>query len=610
MRFWALAGLIIALFIPAARAADQGLDSATMKVSKLVIAGNKAFSSSKIKGIGLRLAPSLFHAPVFTMADLRRDTVLIGQFYESNGFMKVRIMADTALLNPRRHRIKVSVTINEGPRTTISGVRIQGVPSADQAGLLALASALHGAPLRVQDLINDAQAFTNWLGDRGRLEAVVNYHYDFFPDSLSASVTYEIQAGPVIRTASVAVMGLKRVHERVVTQCVDFQKDEVVTRIKLREAIDNLYSINLFSFVMVSFDSLLSPVTGDSSSRVIRVRVFERKYFSGVLGAGYQTYEQMRGRAELSYGNFIGLGIRGYAIGYANMINQGAELGGTVPRIQGTPLDFNSKIGYRHQNEPRIQMAGTYRKLDNSVTYHFSQQLRASLIHRLETSRLSVVPPVLPANIGAPFTHSMAIEATRDTRDDLLDPHHGSFMDFTTTFSGLTGKASNHFIKIEGDGRVYLPLGKSVVLASGIYGGIAMPYSPSRAVPVPERFYLGGSKVMRGFGDKQAGPDSSGTPTGGTLYLASNVLEVRYTIYKWIWGDVFFDAGNLWDVQSSAVPAFIKEVSKLNLLYNAGFGLRVHISVVIVSLDVGFRLNDGAGSSKNPAFHFMVGNSF
>lgn len=109
---------------------------------------------------------------------------------------------------------------------------------------------------------------------------------------------------------------------------------------------------------------------------------------------------------------------------------------------------------------------------------------------------------------------------------------------------------------------------------------------------------------MRGFY-----PKSLGDSTGGTFYLAWNVAELRFPIYKWIGGDAFLDMGNLWNIEGRSLSDYRSVLSNPGLRYNAGAGIRVHVPIFILSLDVGFKLDKRPAESPY-AIQFNLGNSF
>ena len=93
------------------------------------------------------------------------------------------------------------------------------------------------------------------------------------------------------------------------------------------------------------------------------------------------------------------------------------------------------------------------------------------------------------------------------------------------------------------------------------------------------------------------------------MYVAANVAELRFPIYRILWGDVFLDAGNLLDIESASLSEYITTLSHFDIRYNAGFGLRLHLPVIIASTDLGFNLDKRTGESL-VAIHINMGHSF
>jgi outer membrane protein insertion porin family len=610
--------------LSSSKATQPSPDTSTIqpRVGRLTITGNKSFSGSTLKNLGLALTPKFFshkkffYKPAFSFSLLRRDTALIRQWYESNGFLKITMLADTVIGNVQERIVHVIISINEGPRTTIMNVHVTGTPPDKRFKFSKDLVVQKNKPLKIGDIHDDIQLFMGKLGDIGYLEATVNYRLTFTPDSSGAHIDYIIQAGPHIRVGAVQLKGLQGVEDVVVRRELRFKAQGVLTNKSLRNTINNLYATNLFGFVMVSFDSLASRDSSNDSSRVVRVTVVETKFFTAQVSAGYQTYELVRGRVDISYDDFFGRGIRGFGSAYANYLLQGFDIGGTMPWIFGIPVTFNQTASYFHRREgmqqpvffkvPDILWDGYFTVLRSSLSYQFSLHANASLIHTLETRTIANVrAPVNPDSVGNPFTHSIALSLVRDSRTDLFDPHRGTFSSAVIEVSGITGKESNHYVKIEGDERVYGSLGGSVVLASGLRAGIERLYGPSTVIPIDQKFYIGGPSVMRGFYPKTLGPDT----TGGTFYLAWNVAELRFPIYKWLGGDAFFDMGNLWNIQGKSFSDYSSVLSKPDLRYNAGAGIRVHTPIFILSLDAGFKLDKRPAESLY-AIQFNLGNSF
>lgn len=172
-------------------------------------------------------------------------------------------------------------------------------------------------------------------------------------------------------------------------------------------------------------------------------------------------------------------------------------------------------------------------------------------------------------------------------------------------------------------------LGEKVALAGRIYAGVAWPYGNSDAMPFDRLFYAGGGNGMRGWAPRTLGPGTTPRKTDteypmqlGDLKLEAN-LELRFPIWGILHGATFFDAGNVWYMNSKRYDAdaifhfrdFYKELG-----FNTGFGLRFDIKFVVLRLDWGVQLyNPGEPVGerwihnfkwRNMALNFGVGYPF
>lgn len=172
-------------------------------------------------------------------------------------------------------------------------------------------------------------------------------------------------------------------------------------------------------------------------------------------------------------------------------------------------------------------------------------------------------------------------------------------------------------------------LGEVTALVGRIYGGVAMAYGNSSAVPFDRQFYAGGSNGMRGWAPRTLGQGSVLNPRDdfpvqtGDVKLEAN-LELRFPIWGIVHGATFFDLGNIWyihqnaDYSDDAVFHFDKFYKQLG--FNTGLGLRLDIKFAVLRLDWGVQLHNPNNPSgerwirnlrwKNTALNFGVGYPF
>lgn len=156
-----------------------------------------------------------------------------------------------------------------------------------------------------------------------------------------------------------------------------------------------------------------------------------------------------------------------------------------------------------------------------------------------------------PVGLGTGNLNSIGFSALYDTRDDIFNPHVGSFANGAFNVAGFGG--SFNFTKYTVEGRHYIPLGDNHTIALRGWAGLL-----SGDAPITEFFFAGGPDTLRGYQQNQF---------FGTRFLVANA-EYRFPIgnIKFLRGAVFVDAGNAWS------PGSLFEDK---IFLDAGVGLRI-----------------------------------
>ncbi|MBN1164747.1 MAG: BamA/TamA family outer membrane protein [Candidatus Krumholzibacteriota bacterium] len=142
----------------------------------------------------------------------------------------------------------------------------------------------------------------------------------------------------------------------------------------------------------------------------------------------------------------------------------------------------------------------------------------------------------------------------------------------------------------------------STVIASALEIGWMNYFGRSSAVPLNERFYLGGPSVLRGFSYRMVGPlDAKRNPLGGNFSIAVNLIEIRRAFYKMIGGVIFADAGQVW--------AEVDDVRISDFRFCVGIGARAGTPRGVLRCDYGINL-DPTSSEPAGEIYFSVGQAF
>jgi outer membrane protein insertion porin family len=182
-----------------------------------------------------------------------------------------------------------------------------------------------------------------------------------------------------------------------------------------------------------------------------------------------------------------------------------------------------------------------------------------------------------------------------DRRDDPFDPARGWFAASTLEYSGPRLGSDLRFLKDFAQYSHFVPVGRSLVVASAVRFGVARTFDDQVLIP-SERFYAGGANTVRGYREDDLGPRSIlDDAEGGSALLVLNG-EVRFPIYKWLKGAAFVDMGNVYPK--------ISDISLTDLQVGLGGGARLDTPFGLIRFDLGVPANP---RSFDPRWRVHVG---
>jgi translocation and assembly module TamA len=202
----------------------------------------------------------------------------------------------------------------------------------------------------------------------------------------------------------------------------------------------------------------------------------------------------------------------------------------------------------------------------------------------------------------------LSLDVGRRELDIATDPTRGSVLTIRLAHVAPWMGGTFRFDEVLVDGRVYVPLGRSLVAAARVRAGTLASRDPSR-IPYSERYFLGGATSVRGWGRYQISPTSdTGLPTGGRTLLEGNA-ELRFRLGGALGAVAFVDAGQV-GADSWSVPTS-------DLRYAVGTGLRYTSLIGVARMDVAYQLNPipnlrvgGETLTRRWRLHFSIGHAF
>jgi outer membrane protein insertion porin family len=197
-------------------------------------------------------------------------------------------------------------------------------------------------------------------------------------------------------------------------------------------------------------------------------------------------------------------------------------------------------------------------------------------------------------------TTSVGSSVLRDRRDDAFNPSRGYFFSTALEWAYPLFNTESDFLKLFSKYQQFFPLTNRLQFVFTSRLGLG-----SGLMPIPERFFAGGSNSFRGTRYDELGPKDpvSGNPVGGKALFLLNFETVfsPFPQLENLGAVLFYDAGNVWSQTS--------DFSLEDLEHAVGLGVRYRTPLGPVRLEFAWNLGTAPGESKTLIF-ITIGNMF
>ncbi|PLZ00568.1 hypothetical protein CY652_20345 [Burkholderia sp. WAC0059] len=470
---------------------------------------------------------------------------------------------------------RVSVSVDPGPRTTISSVTLNftgpvGTEDPAQETATRLAFSLHAGEPFTQPGWSDAKsAALKALQARRYLGARISQSQARIdPRTHDAQLSVTFDSGPTFTIGSLDVSGTRRYSPAIATHVNPLSPGEVYDVQRIAELQRQLQNTPYYASVAIDVDDstakpLLTPV---------HVRVSEYPYNNFRGGVGYSSDTGAHVQGSYSYLDTFGSNWPFQVQGRLDQIQQYGQVQLSMP--PGPGAWTNSALA-------------SYTTTDVSDTHIYS--VRAGL-QRSRTSQYidysySVLfyEDRLTQNVGPPTTSRALVPSwswTRRNVDDPLFPRSGNLIHVEAGFAVKGLLTDQTFMRGYMRGQQYVPIGRNdLVLFRAELGGVFTGGSAA-GVPASLLFRAGGSNSVRGYGFETIGDNVDGSVLPAK-YLVTGSTEYQHWFSR-DWGAaVFFDIGTATDTWGDKV-----------FYQGVGVGARWRSPVGPVNLDLAYGLRN------------------
>jgi outer membrane protein insertion porin family len=594
-------------------------------------------ATSPKSGFFKRIISSIFRRPTgITSQQLSDDRDAIESHYRLEGFSEAVAATPVVATNDAAGTMTVDFPVTEGPQTIVTEVAIEGNEKFGKAKLPQIQIA-RGKPLNPQQYHEDVVALQSFYADRGYTEVQVSPRIELSDDKTEAKVTYVMAEGPRVTVDQVIVRGNTYTKDSVILRRSNLDPGDPFSYTSVLEAQRELYRLGIFQRVEVQPEQVGTSV----SDRDVVVSVEEGKNLtlSGAVGLRF-TRSQPKDKGRLherlalaaAHRNLFGTGRY---LGLETVFSrdeQEAFLTYREPFIGHFDVPLQMQI-YQTDDNTRTGTHIRQRGTKIEATKVARSRTRWSLSYEYKISECVVEDAADPNDLCAVISRGEPVEGLDrslqniqissiaptffwDTRDDIIDPHHGFFTSAAIEYAFPFIAAEANFMKEYVQGAYYIPLSARTVVALSGRVGLIQPLGDTTDadVPLSERFIAGGENTHRAFpldllGNLCTDPGepkdcqptlfkvpgtSTILPLGGSGLLLFNA-EYRFPIFQTLGGAVFVDAGNVY--RSTRMLNFD------DLRYGVGLGLRYISPVGPLRIDVGYPIDR---RSYDRAFSYFI----
>lgn len=568
-----------------------------------------------------------FQSVAFSSKMLDNDINSMKGVYEARGFLDAKITPQfNYSYQDQPQHLFVTLQVEEGPRTMVGQVRLQGVTAEEQKVLTSRLANQPGLFYSPENVQKDRDSILRYFTNHGYSLARVTTSSTPANQAHLMNVDYRVAPGNQEIIQRIVLLGNKHTREGVVRRELTFSRNQPVNESALLESQRKLYDLGLFNQVQIAPQN---PQT-DETDKSVLVSMEEAPRWTVGYGGGIEVQRlgsnqpqgQLKASPRVSLDvSRIGVGGRNQTLsfrGRLSTLDKGADLSYFVPKFpkrRDISVRFNADI-----DSSRNVLTFTARRKEASVVvekrwstttflsarYSFRNVQALDLSNRISANQIPLVSR--PARIGM-----FALSYINDHRDNPVDPTRGSYSlaDAGVSWSGLGSQAN--FLRFSAQNATYYRLNSFLVFARNTrfavespYGGL-IPVTVTKAdgtkqviftheIPLPERFFMGGSDSLRAFSINQAGPrdPETGFPIGGNA-LFLNSLELRFSIAQDRLGVVLFhDMGNVYSSIRRMRLFKVSQNSPTDFDYTVhalGVGFLYKTPVGPLRFDVGYALN-------------------
>lgn len=553
------------------------------KIRNINIVGNRVYSTDDLRAEFLLTTPNWMSwwnkNDQYSKQKLNADLETLRSFYMNNGYLEFNIESTQVSITPDKRDIYITISINEGEKYTITGIKLAGDTIVPEKELRDLIQIQPGDSFNREKITQSSKAISDRLSNDGYAFSNVNPVPEVDKDAHTAAFTFFVDPGKRVYVRRINVAGNARTKDEVIRREVRQLESSWYASNRIDRSKERLVRTQFFSDVNIETPAV--PGTADQVD--LNISVKEQNTGSVQFGAGLSSNEGVVFGFTVNQNNFLGTGNRVSAQVNTGRINTVYSLSYTDPYFTPDGVSRGFDIYKRDVDTSRLQIASfnTF-SVGGGVRFGIPLNERDFFNFGMAVDLTTVeLNPASPqqylkfcANTSGCGSDSVVgtVSWIHDSRDNILFTNKGVLQ--RLTLEGSLPVLDLQYYKIDYKHSWYKELNNDFTLMLNGEIGYAQSYG-GKNFPFFKNFFSGGVNSVRGYNVASLGPRDI-DPTrgrdfavGGQKLLIGNV-ELFFPVpgvtgSKQFRMSTFIDGGNVFS-QDQAYDVG-------DLRYSAGLGL-------------------------------------
>lgn len=598
------------------------------KIRQINLVGNKAFAEKKLLKLFNSSTPGWLSwytkDDQYSKTKLSGDLETLRSHYLNQGYLEFNIDSTQVSISPDKKDIYITVNMTEGPKYTVSDVKLAGQMLVPEQELKNLIMVKPGEVFSREKLTESSRKISDRLGNEGYAFANVNAVPELDKEKHQVAFTLFVDPGRRVYINRVNVAGNSKTRDEVVRREVRQMEGGWYNAEKINLSRDRLNRLGFFNEVNVE-----TPAVPGATDQVdVNISVAEKATGNILLGAGFSSSEGLVLSGSVNQSNVFGTGNRLAVQINSGSVNTVYSLSFTNPyyTLDGVSLGYD--LYRRDVDATSLDGVGEYESsttglgarlglpISEKDSIYFGagiEQLAIGTTANSPVQYKNFVTKFGSGNEATVNTLRLDTSIARDTRDNFLFPTKGLMQRAAVEFGAPPGDLQ--YYKLSLQHQQYFPLTKDFTLLINGEAGYAAGIG-GKPLPFFRNFFTGGVSSVRGFESGTIGPKDLDTVTnevvtlGGDTKLVGNV-ELLFPMPgikdNSVRLSTFLDAGGVFGEGNALYGS--NTFSFDDMRFSAGLGVAWNSPLGPLRFSLAYPLNK-KDTDKTQVFQFNLGSTF